>query len=409
MTDRSPLHLFQAYGVELEYMLVDSETLAVLPVADRLLQFESEVVQGEISWSNELVLHVIELKSTDPTPNLAPLEAPFQQNVSRINELLAPIGGRLMPTAMHPWMNPAEEMRLWPHEYHRVYETYDRIFDCRRHGWANLQSVHLNLPFAGDTEFCRLHSAIRLVLPILPALAAASPIMDGHVTGLLDTRLDVYRSNAQHIPSITASVIPEPVLNREQYEREILRPMYDDIRPLDPEGILQHEFLNSRGAIARFDRGSIEIRLLDVQECPAADLAICAAVSETIRALARQVWRSTENQQELTTATLADILQVTTRHADRARIENAEYLAQFGIRERSCSAGDIWRHLRDVLPLTPPEQPAWAGTLETILEQGPLARRILSCLGEAPSLADIRRVYGELCDCLAGGRMFRGC
>ena len=50
-----------------------------------------------------------------------------------------------------------------------MYEAYDRIFDCRGHGWANLQAVHLNLPFSGDEEFGRLHAAIRLVLPIMPA------------------------------------------------------------------------------------------------------------------------------------------------------------------------------------------------------------------------------------------------
>ena len=32
--------------------------------------------------------------------------------------------------------------------------------------------------------------------------------------------------------------------------------------------------MNSRGAIARFDRNAIEIRVIDVQECPKADLAI---------------------------------------------------------------------------------------------------------------------------------------
>ncbi|HAL85576.1 MAG TPA: hypothetical protein DCM31_01010, partial [Deferribacteraceae bacterium] len=37
--------------------------------------------------------------------------------------------------------------------------------------------------------------------------------------------------------------------------------MYRDIAPYDPECILQEEWLNSRGAIARFDRKAIEIRL----------------------------------------------------------------------------------------------------------------------------------------------------
>src|SRR5690606_30349750 len=126
-----------------------------------------------------------------------------------------------------------------------------RIFDCRGHGWANLQSVHLNLPFANDDQFGRLHAAIRLLLPLLPALAASSPLIESRRSGLLDTRLDVYRSNAARIPSVSGQVIPEPVYTRSDYDREILQRMYRDVAPFDPDGTLQHEWLNARGAIAR--------------------------------------------------------------------------------------------------------------------------------------------------------------
>ncbi|NJL28684.1 MAG: glutamate--cysteine ligase, partial [Thermoanaerobaculia bacterium] len=178
MSGSGPWHLFEVVGVELEYMIVDRETLAVRPVADEVLravagEIVSDVETGELAWSNELVLHVIELKTNGPAPRLAGLEAFFERDVRRINELLAPLGGRLMPTAMHPWMDPHTETRLWPHEYSPVYEAYDRIFGCRGHGWSNLQSLHLNLPFTGDEEFARLHAAVRLLLPILPALAAS--------------------------------------------------------------------------------------------------------------------------------------------------------------------------------------------------------------------------------------------
>jgi hypothetical protein len=198
--------------------------------------------------------------------------------------------------------------------------------------------VHLNLPFAGDDEFARLHAAIRLVLPILPALAASAPIIDGRVTGLLDTRLDVYRTNAQRIPSIAGRIVPEPVFNRRAYERRILQPMYDLVRPHDPAGVLQHEFLNSRGAIARFDRGSIEIRLLDAQECPAADVAVCAAVAEVVRALVDGRWTSLKAQRALATEPLHEILLATIRDADQTVISDRQYLGQFGFPETRCRA-----------------------------------------------------------------------
>ena len=141
----------------------------------------------------------------------------------------------------------------------------------------NLQSAHLNLPFANDEEFGRLHAAVRLVLPALPALAASSPLQDGRLTDFADTRLEIYRHNARRLPIVSGRVIPEPVFTRAEYERAARQPLRA-IAPLDPDGILQEEWLNARGAIARFDRGAIEIRVLDVQEHPAADLAIAWAV-----------------------------------------------------------------------------------------------------------------------------------
>jgi gamma-glutamyl:cysteine ligase YbdK (ATP-grasp superfamily) len=198
------LHLFQGFGVELEYMIVDKDTLKVLPVTDRVLKdfhgsFIDEIENGSISWSNELALHVIELKTNGPSKTLEDLSDSFSRNVIEINQLLEKYNGILLPTAMHPFMDPFSEMKLWPHERNEIYEKYNSIFDCKGHGWANLQSVHINLPFANDEEFEKLHAAIRLILPLLPALAASSPIKDGIYSGFKDTRLDVYQNNQKRI------------------------------------------------------------------------------------------------------------------------------------------------------------------------------------------------------------------
>src|SRR5207245_1950863 len=105
---------------------VDAESLNVLPVADEVLrsvagEYVNDVERGDISWSNELALHVLELKTTEPAPHFDGLAAMFQENVRAINERLVPFGGWLMPSAMHPWMEPFREMRLWPHDYSPVY------------------------------------------------------------------------------------------------------------------------------------------------------------------------------------------------------------------------------------------------------------------------------------------------
>lgn len=386
--------LFEAFGVELEYALVDAETLRVLPAADRLLEAAAggradEVDVGGITWSNELALHVIELKTTEPAAALGGLEARFQDAVRRANGMLGGLGGRLMPGGMHPFMDPERESRLWPHGYGEVYAAFDRIFGCKGHGWTNLQSAHLNLPFRGDSEFGRLHAAIRLLLPILPAISAASPVVERRGTGLLDNRLDVYRRNCARVPSIAAAVVPEAVFTRADYEREILGRMYRDIAPLDPGGILQEEWLNARGAIARFERDTIEIRVIDAQECPAQDLAVLRAASGAARSLVEERWSSVEEQRRQRTEALSSIFLACVKDAERARIPDAGYLACLGLRA-PMEAGDVWREIS--------EEPG----LGTILEKGPLARRMLRAL----ETRTLESVCGELCDCLGEGRPF---
>ena len=209
-----PFHLFERFGVELEYMLVDADTLDVLPIADRLIHSvgnarKNEVRHGSVRWSNELVLHVLEMKTDGPALSLDGLAPLFQSEIADLDRMLRDHGARLLPSAMHPWMDPHRETRLWPHGNKSIYETFHRIFDCRGHGWSNLQSTHLNLPFRGDAEFNRLHTAVRLLLPLLPALAASSPFADGRPAPFLDMRLDAYRRNCARIPSITGRVVPE--------------------------------------------------------------------------------------------------------------------------------------------------------------------------------------------------------
>lgn len=412
MSTRAARHLFDCFGVELEYMIVDAETLDVRPWADRVLRDQqgavtSDVEAGPVTWSNELVAHVIELKTTQPAPRLSGLAGQFAESVGRIQALLAAHGARLLPTGMHPWMNPAEQTRLWPHDGGDFYASFDRIFDCRGHGWANLQSVHLNLPFADDQEFARLHAAIRLVLPLLPALAASSPLCEGRPTGRLDQRLEVYRHNCDRIPSITGTVIPEPVFTPLDYRRTILEPMYRDITPWDPDQVLQDEWLNARGAIARFQRQTIEIRLLDVQECPAADLAIVALVAATVRMLVAERTATLARQQAWQCAPLAELLQRTIDQADQAPLDDSAFLELFGYAgRRPATAGQVWRHLLDSPQLAPWLDDEFRPCLGQVVNEGPLARRILQAVGLQPSAQRLRQVYGQLAECLSANRMF---
>lgn len=410
------LHLFQAYGIELEYMIVDTETLNVKPIADEVLkslagEFTNEVTFGNITWSNELALHVIELKCSAPTGDLVQLAADFEEAIQQMNRVLAEFKAQLMPSAAHPWMNPETETVRWPHDNAEIYATYDRIFDCKGHGWSNLQSMHINLPFHGDDEFAKLHAAIRLLLPIMPALSASSAILDGKDTGYWDKRLDYYRKNQKAVPILTGQVIPEAVFSKEDYYSQIFDQIANDIKPHDPEGVLEPIWLNSRGAIARFDRGAIEIRVLDVQECPEADLAIASLIINALKLLVEEYFVPLEEQKKFKTESLAAIFKQVIKSGEHTVIDNTDYLKAFGLNAvDEMTAVEIWHFIsRKIDRKYPQALGHWRDELTLLFDEGTLSTRILNALETNLEFENLKMVYSELCDCLENNQMLREC
>jgi gamma-glutamyl:cysteine ligase YbdK (ATP-grasp superfamily) len=409
MTLKKKYRLAEVTGIELQYMVVDKSTLAVRPIVGQLFtdmvgQVTSNVQRGDVDLSNEIVSHIVELKTAKPTRNIARFRKKFHTEVKAINAILEKHGCMLLPTGMHPFMDPSTESVLWPHDRADVYGLYDTIFDRRQHGWSNVQCMHLNLPFANDDEFAKLHAAVRVLLPILPALSAASPILEDRVGGSLDMRMEHYLKHQRKVPELMGQLIPEAVFSQEDYYREVFAPIAKALAPHDAQGILDHHFANSRGASARFDRGSIEIRVIDAQECPGADLAIAELVTTVLKGLCNGKWMSSYVQRAWHESDLLAIFKDAMVKAGRASINNVEYLRTFGVEGDMASMNSIWRKLfedvRSELSASCQEH------IALILEKGCLAQRIVARTGKHPDRSKLLEVYGELAQCLADDRAF---
>jgi len=401
-------HLFEVYGIELEYMLINTNSFKVAPIVDTLLtkkkgELAGDIDNGAIAWSNELVAHVVELKTNGPTAHLNSLSGLFHKNIIEINTLLKEENSQLLPTASHPLMNPETDTMLWKHSYSEVYELYNKIFNCKGHGWSNVQSTHINLPFFDDAEFEKLHAAIRIILPLIPGLCASSPILEGQVTGFKDTRLEYYKTNQKEIPEMTGSVIPEAVFSKKAYAKTIFEPINKAIKPFDTDNILEHHFLNSRGAIARFDRNAIEIRLVDIQECPKADIAICVLIIEVLKLLVNETLAPLNEQKTWSKEVLFSILNETIKDAENHNISNLEYLQLFGISKAS-TVKDLWKHLYALAK--PSIDDSHYEALDIILSEGTLSTRILKALNTDFSEENIKNVYSKLANCLAENQLF---
>ena len=402
-------HLFEVIGIELEYMVVTSGNLKVNSIVDKLLtkkngSLTSDVENGEIEWSNELVAHVVEMKTNGPTSDLESLDELFAENVREMNLLLKEFHSELLPTASHPLMHPETEMKLWEHHYNKIYALYNKIFDCRGHGWSNVQSMHINLPFKNDEEFGRLHAAIRMLLPIIPGLCASSPIFEGKYTGFKDARMEVYKSNQKEIPQMTGKVIPERVFTRKEYTSQIFEPINVAIKPYDTEGILDQHFLNSRGAIARFDRGAIEIRVIDIQECPKADIAIAVLIIESLKLLVSEELISLNDQKIWHEDALFGILDKVNMEAEETMILNPTYLDAFDL-EKEASVKQIWAKLFSKVKGNISKK--HCDSIEFLLKNGSLSTRILEALDNDYSEENILLVYKRLGMCLAENQFFK--
>lgn len=402
-------HLFEVFGIELEYMLVQDNSMQVNPAVEELFTLKngvltSDIANGKIEWSNELVAHVVELKTNGPVPSLVDLENEFNQNVKEINKFLESIDSKLLAGACHPLMKPLEETKLWPHDHNEIYNLYNRIFDCRGHGWSNVQSMHINLPFANDQEFEKLHAAVRVLLPIIPGLAASSPVLDGKFNGYKDSRMHYYKTNQKEIPHMTGKVIPEQVFSKKEYHETIFVPINKAIQKYDTENILDHHFLNSRGAISRFDRNAIEIRVIDIQETPSADIAIAAFIVETLKLLVSEELVSLDDQKIWHEDDLFVILDDVIKDAETTLIINKRYLAIFDL-DKEADVKSIWKNIykRVGSKLSVNHQ----NHIEFLLQNGSLSSRILKSLRGDFSEMNIKRTYFKIAECLQSGRMFR--
>ena len=207
------------------------------------------------------------------------------------------------------------------------------------------------------------------------------------------------------MPPITGRIIPDAgadgrAVSAADPRADVSRRSRRTIR----ESILQFEWLNSHGAIARFDRQTIEIRLLDTQEHPGADLAIAALVVAVVQRLYAGPEAMLDAADALTTDALAGILRECVTHGERARIDNADYLRVLGVPDAGRDAGSIWRALAQ---RATPQLESHRTALDVILNDGTLAHRLLRAVGPSVDRTTLSRTYRQLCACLAEGRMFR--
>ena len=411
---------YPAYGVcglELEYAVVDRDlnvaSLVEPALATLAGRATSDVSLGAVGLSNEIVDHVLELKTEAPLASLLETEAVLVEGVRRVGALLADRfrGARLLPTGMHPWLVP-ERARLWQRSGRKVYRTYERLFDTLAHGWRNVQSCHVNLPFGSEAEAIAMLNASALLVPYLPAVAASTPLVEGELGPAVCNRVAHLLTHQVKLPESQAELVPEFARSFAHYRRDVLGAMYRAVDRLPGSRPIRREFLNARGAVLKFSRTSMEVRIVDVQECVRLDVAIAAYVRWALCALARELASGALALPDH--ALLVADLRATAQAGSLARV-HAPFLSDLprgddGLAPVEAVTAALVARARaearaDELP--------YLDLVERVARSGTLSERIAAAL--RPHVADddaftetARRIYIELADCLLDNEPWRG-
>jgi len=390
----------QVLGPEHEFSVIN-EKLQPLPIVDQVIKdLHGRVTNyanlGQFTLGKELQAHVAEFKANKPFDSPKVFEETMHSAVSRILDLLQNrYGASLLGLGMHPSLK-LDEARVWSHRDRQIYEALGRIFNLTQHGWLNIQSFQLNLPYGNEGEAVRLYNALAEVLPYLPAIASSSPIYESKVGEFLDNRLHFYGINQREIPSITGDIIPEPISSFEEYEKTTIRRYSEDLAKVNaPKCILSKEWLNSRGAVFRFDRRAVEIRIMDEQECVKSDVALSCFT----RALLKGILR--ENEQQTPHRVLVENLSAVTKDGLDAKVSHP----------KGSTAREVCRYLLKVAEREASrEERQYLWVVKKRIEEGSLSNLILKDVTNKtqrtrPEEA-ILSVYSALAKCLEENKVY---
>lgn len=400
-----PYNTLEVIGPEHEFALINNE-LTPLPISDKILKvlygrvakrsdlnrrerIVNEVKFNGFTWGKELQMHVLELKANEPFFSPKIFEKVMFNGVCFLEEYLEKFNACLLGSGMHPTLK-LNQTKIWNHRDKRIYDAFKNLFNMNQHGWLNIQSYQVNLPYSKEKDCVKLHNIIANILPYLPAISASSPIFESRLGEFVDNRLYFYGINQKEIPSITGDIIPEYINSFKDYQNNVIGKYCKDLQEVGAPEFIRREWLNSRGAIIRFERKAIEIRIFDEQECIKTDVAIGCFIQALLRGLFNNNFEILLPHSLL----IKDMIQVITKGLDA----KVQYPTCKNARE-VCSL-----FYKIALENANYEEKRYLGLIKDRIKNGNLSTRILRDLKKEASKTDFKnaiiKIYSNLSKCL---------
>ncbi len=173
-------------GIEEELMLLDGDSLDLAQEIDRFLEAVPEEVSGQVK--PELMQAVLEI-ATRPCATVADAGAELASLRQVVIDTAAGLGLLVGAAATHPFALCADQKIVDRPRYRELIEQLGYI--AKR---EIIFGTHVHVAIDGPDRAIYVADGIRRYLPLLLALSANSPFWEGENTGMMSSRVPVFRA-----------------------------------------------------------------------------------------------------------------------------------------------------------------------------------------------------------------------
>ena len=193
-------------GVEEEFFLVDPESRDLLADPDVRIFEACDANRGPHKIVREFLRAQIETNSR-VCATVEDTRTALLETRRIVIEAAEAHGAAVMASSTHPFADWREQAPTPRERYERFTITYQE--SVRR---FLIGGMHIHAGFGDSDSRIRIMTAMRRYLPILHALSATSPFIEGHETGFKSYRLNL-------LGNLPRTSLPGPLRSRAEYDR----------------------------------------------------------------------------------------------------------------------------------------------------------------------------------------------
>ena len=193
-------------GVEEEFFLVDPESRDLLADPDIGIFETCEANRGPHKIVREFLRAQVETNSRI-CQSVAEVRTALLETRRIVIEAAEAHGAAVMAASTHPFADWRAQAPTPKERYQRAAMTYQE--SVRR---FVIGGMHVHAGFGDPDSRIRVMTAMRRYLPILHALSATSPFVEGHETGFKSYRLNL-------LGNLPRTSLPGPLSSRAEFDR----------------------------------------------------------------------------------------------------------------------------------------------------------------------------------------------